>query len=258
VLLLWPFSIWRHGGATLAGREFMQPLNSRPMSDDPALLPNPPGPLKVIYEDAQLLVFDKPPGLLSVPGRGPDKQDCLSARAIARFPDALVVHRLDMATSGLIVMARGAAMQRALSDAFAARNVRKRYEAVVAGSPEPVDRPDAWHEIDAPIAADWARRPLRVIDAAGQPSLTRWQLLRSLPDRHASHLALEPTTGRTHQLRVHLASIGHPILGDMLYGDADVQQRADRLMLHATELELTHPVSGERLRWVSASGFYRV
>ena len=214
-----------------------------------------PGTLDVVYEDEELLVFDKPPGLLSVPGRGPDKQDCLSARAIARYPDALVVHRLDMATSGLIVMARGAAIQRALGDAFAARQVSKRYEAVVDRTPEYTDRPDAWHDIDAPIAADWPRRPLRVIAAAGQPSLTRWQLLKSLPDRGASHLALAPVTGRTHQLRVHLAFIGHPILGDMLYGDASVQQRAERLMLHATELELTHPASGAPLHFKSASGF---
>ena len=214
-----------------------------------------PGTLDVVYEDEDLLVFDKPPGLLSVPGRGPDKQDCLSARAVARYPDALVVHRLDMATSGLIVMARGAAIQRALGDAFAARQVSKRYEAMVDGMPEYTDRPDAWHDIDAPIAADWPRRPLRVIAAAGQPSLTRWQLLKSLPDRGASHLALAPVTGRTHQLRVHLAFIGHPILGDMLYGDASVQQRAGRLMLHATELELTHPASGTPLHFESASGF---
>ena len=94
-----------------------------------------------------------------------------------------------------------------------------------------------------------------MIAAAGQPSLTRWQLLKSLPDRGASHLALAPVTGRTHQLRVHLAFIGHPILGDMLYGDASVQQRAERLMLHATELELTHPASGAPLHFKSTSGF---
>lgn len=214
-----------------------------------------PDTLHVVYEDEQLLVFDKPPGLLSVPGRGPDKQDCLSARATARYPDALVVHRLDMATSGLIVMARSAAIQRALGDAFASRNVSKRYEAVVDGTPECNDRPDSWHDIDAPIAADWPRRPLRVIDTSGQPSLTRWQLLKSLPDRNASHLVLAPVTGRTHQLRVHLAFIGHPILGDMLYGDAGIQQRAERLMLHATELALTHPASGAPLHFRSASGF---
>jgi len=222
------------------------------MSHDPV---TPPSLLQVVYQDAQLLVLDKPPGLLSVPGRGPDKQDCLSARAVARFPDALVVHRLDMATSGLVLMARGAAMQRALSVAFAAREVRKRYEAMVNGAPNDRAQPDGWSDIDTPISADWARRPLRVIDAAGKPSLTRWQLLRALPELGASHLVLEPVTGRTHQLRVHLASIGHPILGDMLYGNAGIQQRASRLLLHATELALTHPATGEPLRFASASGF---
>jgi tRNA pseudouridine32 synthase/23S rRNA pseudouridine746 synthase len=227
-------------------------LNLQPMFDHPASSPHT---LHVVYEDAQLLVLDKPPGLLSVPGRGPDKQDCLSARAMARYPDALIVHRLDMSTSGLVLMARGAVMQRALSIAFAARDVEKRYEAVVDGTPISTDGAGGWNEIDAPIAADWPRRPLRVIDAAGQPSLTRWRLAKPLPERGASLLALEPFTGRTHQLRVHLASIGHAILGDMLYGDNGTQQRAERLMLHATELALLHPVSGEPLRFASASGF---
>ena len=112
--------------------------------------------LQVIHEGADLLALDKPPGLLCVPGRGADKQDCLSARAQQRWPDALVVHRLDMATSGLVLMARGTAMQRALSQAFAQQSVDKNYEAVVNGVIE--DERGDWHEIDAPIAADWPRR----------------------------------------------------------------------------------------------------
>ena len=211
-----------------------------------------PGTLDVVYEDEQLLVFDKPAGLLSVPGRGPDKQDCLSARACARYPDALVVHRLDMSTSGLLLMARGPVLQRQLSAAFAAREVHKRYQAVVDGV---LPSTAIWSEIDAPIAADWPRRPLRVIDASGQPSLTRWRVLQPLPERGASQLLLEPVTGRTHQLRVHLASIGHPILGDRLYANEAVQQRADRLMLHATELALTHPVTGAPLSFKSITNF---
>ncbi|MDB5730303.1 MAG: pseudouridine synthase, partial [Variovorax sp.] len=142
--------------------------------------------------------------------------------------------------------------QRALGAAFEARQVRKRYEAVVAGA---LPASEDWHEIDAPIAADWPRRPLRIVDAAGQPSLTRWRVLRRLPGRDASRLLLEPVTGRTHQLRVHLASIGHPILGDALYGDATAQAGAPRLLLHATLLELAHPASGERLRFASAPAF---
>ncbi len=209
--------------------------------------------LAVIHEDADLLVLDKPAGLLCVPGRGEDKQDCLSARAQARWPDALVVHRLDMATSGLVLMARSPAMQRALGDAFAQRRVHKRYEAVVDGL-LPVS--DTWSLIDAPLMADWPKRPLQKVDALnGKPSRTRWRVKQLLPDRDASHLWLEPLTGRSHQLRVHLLSIGHPILGDPLYGSEAVRRRADRLMLHASELEFTHPGDGRVLRFESTPPF---
>jgi tRNA pseudouridine32 synthase/23S rRNA pseudouridine746 synthase len=209
--------------------------------------------LAVIHEDADLLVLDKPAGLLCVPGRGEDKQDCLSARAQARWPDALVVHRLDMATSGLVLMARSPAMQRALGDAFAQRRVHKRYEAIVDGL-LPVS--DAWSQIDAPLIADWPKRPLQKVDTLnGKPSRTRWRVKRLLPDRDASHVCLEPLTGRTHQLRVHLLSIGHPILGDTLYGSEEVRRRADRLLLHASELEFVHPADGRLLRFESPPPF---
>jgi tRNA pseudouridine32 synthase/23S rRNA pseudouridine746 synthase len=208
------------------------------------------------HEDAHLLVLEKPAGLLCVPGRGVDKQDCLSARALARWPEARIVHRLDMATSGLVLMARDAATQRALGDAFADREVDKHYEAIVDGVPV-ATAPDAagWSTIDAPIAPDWPRRPLRVIDAAGKPSLTRWHVLEAWPERRASRLLLKPLTGRTHQLRVHLASIGHPILGDALYGDAAVRGRSPRLLLHASVLALRHPATGESLRFESPVPF---
>lgn len=213
--------------------------------------------IDLIHEDAHLLVLNKPAGLLCVPGRGEDKQDCLSARAMRRWPDALVVHRLDMATSGLVLMARGAAMQRALGDAFAERRVHKRYEAIVDGA-MPVQ--DEWSVIDAPLMADWPNRPLQKVDPAGKPSLTRWRALSSsssAPDGNtqASHLLLEPLTGRSHQLRVHLLSIGHPILGDALYGSADVRARAPRLLLHASELGFVHPVTQQSLCLQSPSGF---
>ncbi len=206
-------------------------------------------PLLPLHEDPHLLVLDKPAGLLCVPGRGADKQDCLSARAAAQWPDALVVHRLDMATSGLVLMARGADMQRALSRLFEQRRIEKRYEAVVHGL-LPVT--EAWQCIDAPIAADWPRRPLRVIDPSGQPSSTRWRVLRALPERAASHLLLEPLTGRTHQLRVHLAHIGHPIVGDALYGGAP---EGARLLLHASRLAFVHPVTQQPLCIESAPPF---
>lgn len=206
-----------------------------------------------LFEDEHLLVLDKPAGLLSVPGRGPDKQDCLSARAQRRWPDALVVHRLDMATSGLLLMARGATAQRRLSDAFAQRQVHKRYVAVVAGrleapAAEP-SGPDApWHLIDLPIALDWPRRPLSIVDPThGKPSLTRWRVMAHDAPLDATRLELEPVTGRSHQLRVHLQAIGHPILGDALYAPADVQARAARLLLHAARLAFTHPADGRSL-----------
>ncbi|MDM0002106.1 RluA family pseudouridine synthase [Variovorax sp. J22P240] len=208
--------------------------------------------LHLIHEDSHLLVFDKPAGLLCVPGRGEDKQDCLSARAARRWPDALVVHRLDMATSGLVLMARNPAMQRALGDAFANRQVSKRYEAIVDGL---LPMTDEWSLIDAPLIADWPRRPLQKVDPAGKPSQTRWRVKQSLPERRASHLWLEPLTGRSHQLRVHLLSIGHPILGDALYGHEDIERRAPRLLLHATTLEFEHPANGKPCRFESPPPF---
>ena len=208
--------------------------------------------LQPIHEDPHLLVLDKPAGLLCVPGRGDDKQDCLSARAQRQWPDARVVHRLDMATSGLVLMARSAPMQRLLGDAFAARQVHKGYEAIVDGLLPAA--PD-WSLIDAPLAADWPRRPLQKIDPAGKPSQTRWRVKRLLPERQASHLWLEPLTGRSHQLRVHLLSIGHPILGDALYGSEEIRQRAPRLLLHAATLALRHPADGRALRFESPLPF---
>lgn len=208
--------------------------------------------MNLLHESPDLLVLDKPAGLLCVPGRGPDKQDCLSARAQARWPDALVVHRLDMATSGLVLMARGPAMQRALSEAFATRQVEKDYAAIVDGLPAPSDD---WQAIDAPLMADWPRRPLQKIDAAGKPSLTHWRVRQRFEQHHASLLDLAPQTGRTHQLRVHLASIGHPILGDALYAGDAVAARAPRLLLHATRLAFAHPVTREALVFESAAPF---
>jgi tRNA pseudouridine32 synthase/23S rRNA pseudouridine746 synthase len=209
----------------------------------------------VVYADDAVVVLDKPSGLLSVPGRGPDKQDCLSTRVQAAFADALVVHRLDMATSGLIVMARGAQAQRTLNDAFAERTVHKCYEAVVHG--EVAATGNDWRVIDLPIAVDWPNRPLRVINhETGKPSVTRLQRRNYDAQRNTSHILLEPQTGRTHQLRLHMLAIGHPILGDALYAPPKVVAMASRLQLHACGLGFAHPVSGVPLqfsRWRLAS-----
>lgn len=202
--------------------------------------------LHCFYVDADVLVLVKPSGLLCVPGRGPDKQDCLSARAQAYWSDALIVHRLDQATSGLVLMARNLATQRTLSTAFAERKIYKRYQAIVQGLCQPPDPSREWQLIDLPIAADWERRPLRVIDAAqGKPSQTRWRVLSTDTARQTTRVELEPLTGRTHQLRVHLAAIGHPILGDALYADPATLAQSPRLLLHAAALGFTHPGNGE-------------
>jgi tRNA pseudouridine32 synthase/23S rRNA pseudouridine746 synthase len=202
-----------------------------------------PAGLEIVHADTLLLVIDKPAGLLSVPGRGAGKQDCVSARVQCLYPDALVVHRLDMATSGLMLMAHGAAMQRHLSRAFANRQVGKRYVAIVAGRLDAPQSGEAgWAVIDLPLAADWPNRPRRIVDPErGKPSRTRWRVLAYDAGTDTTRLELEPITGRSHQLRVHLQSLGHPILGDSLYAPPEVQERAPRLLLHASMLQLVHP-----------------
>lgn len=210
--------------------------------------------LTVLYVDEALLVLDKPAGLLSVPGRGEDKQDCLSARAQALYPDALVVHRLDMATSGLLVMARSPAAQRRVNDAFANRQVSKRYLAVVDGLVPPT--PNDWGVIDLPIIVDWPNRPRRIIDhERGKPSLTRYQVLLHDLVANTTRLLLEPVTGRSHQLRVHLLAVGHAIVGDALYASPVVHAQSDRLLLHACSLALPHPTNGQTMRFDSPPRF---
>ncbi len=225
----------------------------------------PPGSYpqpRCLHADDDLLVLDKPSGLLCVPGRGPDKQDCLSARAQQHWPGALIVHRLDQATSGLVLMARHPEAQRRLSLAFEQREIHKRYQAVVQGQMPAPPEGSEWQSIDLPIAADWERRPLRIVDTAqGKPSLTHWRALaqgaaaNNHPLGPTTRVELEPVTGRTHQLRVHLAAIGHPILGDALYAGAEALAAASRLLLHACEMGLAHPRHGGWCAFSSAPEF---
>jgi tRNA pseudouridine32 synthase/23S rRNA pseudouridine746 synthase len=186
--------------------------------------------MRVVHADDRLVVVDKPPGMLSVPGR--TEPDCASARVQALYPDALVVHRLDQATSGLLLFARGAQAQRELSADFAERRVGKVYVAVVAG------RLEGEGVIDLPLGADWPNRPRQQVDfKRGKPSQTRWRVLaHEGPD---TRLLLTPVTGRSHQLRVHLAHVGHPILGDALYAPPAVAAAGPRLLLHASELRVS-------------------
>lgn len=204
----------------------------------------------VLWQDQHMALVLKPSGMLSVPGRGPDKQDCLSARLSQAGLPSMVVHRLDQATSGLMLFARSAEMQRQLSHAFAQRQVNKQYLACVAGHLPPSDD---WQLIDVPIAADWPRRPLRIVADNGQSSQTLWRSLSPCMGQTTdvnsagTWLALRPLSGRTHQLRVHLQHIGHPIGGDAMYAPPDVRASATRLMLHAQRLAFTHPATGQPL-----------
>lgn len=207
-------------------------------------LPPPHTGLDIVYADDSFLVLDKPSGLLSVPGRGELFHDSLASRVQLEYPQALVVHRLDMQTSGLMVMALGAPMQRALSDLFQARQVHKRYGAVVSGLVQ-----EDSGEVNLPLITDWPNRPRQKVDHdAGKPALTRWRVVQRAPDQGpegTTRVELEPVTGRSHQLRVHMMAIGHAIVGDPLYARAEVRAQAGRLLLHAAALTLPHPVSGQ-------------
>jgi tRNA pseudouridine32 synthase/23S rRNA pseudouridine746 synthase len=198
--------------------------------------PPPDTGLAIIHVDNDLLVLDKPSGLLSVPGKGDHLTDCLMARAKAEYPQALLVHRLDRDTSGLIIFAMNSQAQRHLGLQFERRKLSKTYEALVQGVVE-----EEAGIIDLPITLDWPNRPLqKICHETGRPAQTRWRVLSR--DEASTRMRLDPETGRSHQLRLHMRELGHPILGDTLYGDAAT---APRLMLHARKLTLHHPTGGQ-------------
>jgi tRNA pseudouridine32 synthase/23S rRNA pseudouridine746 synthase len=213
---------------------------------------NPPrdSGLDLVYCDDVLLIVNKPAGLLSVPGRGADKADSLSTRVQKEFPDAYSVHRLDMGTSGLLVFARNKDMHRRLSLLFRERQVAKCYVAMVTGEIE-----INMGEVDLPLSSDWPNRPKQKVNfTGGKSSLTRYRVLAHDEVMNTSRIELEPVTGRTHQLRVHMAAIGHPIVGDTLYGGKAIAT-AQRLLLHAGVLSFIHPASAEPLNLVSETPF---
>jgi len=197
----------------------------------------PQGPLTILHQDHQILVVDKPAGLLSVPGKGAHLADCLLARVQAAFPEALLVHRLDRDTSGVMLFALTPAAQRHLGLQFEKRQVRKTYVARVWGRLEP-----RTGTVDLPLAVDWPNRPRQKVDREnGRQAVTDWKVLRHEND--ATRVRLMPKTGRSHQLRVHMKELGHPILGDPFYATGDALN-APRLMLHAEELRFRHPDGG--------------
>lgn len=205
------------------------------------------------YEDTEMLILEKPAGVLSVPGRGEDKQDCVWHRAQKIWKDALIVHRLDCATSGLMVLARNKEAHRELSRQFQERKNFKRYQALIAGHPTGIDG----HR-NEPMRCDWDRRPLQMIDyELGKSATTFWRTLETgqLGGCDYTRVALYPITGRSHQLRLHMQVLGHPILGDNLYASGQALQAVDRLMLHADLLELFHPQTKERLSFKSPAPF---
>ena len=205
--------------------------------------------LPIVYLDEHLIVADKPTLLLSVPGRGPEKQDSVVTRLARDYPGVREVHRLDWETSGLLLLARTREAHGELSRQFREREVAKRYVAVVYG--EPAAREG---EVDLPLRCDWPNRPRQMVDRVeGKPSLTCWQVLSV--GNGSSRVALTPVTGRSHQLRVHMQSLGHPILGDRLYAHAEALAMADRLLLHAAGLSFRHPQNGERVSLTSSPPF---
>jgi tRNA pseudouridine32 synthase/23S rRNA pseudouridine746 synthase len=213
------------------------------MSYDP-----PQTSLDVLYEDAHVIAVNKPAGLLSVPGKGPDLHDCLLTRLQAAFPDTLLVHRLDRDTSGVMIFALTPHAQRVLSKTFELRKARKTYVARVWGRLQP-----RTGRVDLPLAVDWPNRPRQMVDTEnGRPAATDWRVVKDAEAE--TRVRLFPHTGRSHQLRVHMLSLGHPILGDPLYATGPAAE-FPRMMLHSEELRLSHPENGKGLKFRAAPEF---
>ncbi|WP_417477510.1 RluA family pseudouridine synthase [Maricaulis sp.] len=221
------------------------PASPRPFTYNPP----PAGPLPIVHVDDHILVLDKPAGLLTVAGNTPELADCLEARVLARYPGATMIHRLDMDTSGLIVLALNARAHAHIGKQFEKRLTRKSYIALVWGQMAATSG-----RVDQPMKSDWPNRPKQHVDPIdGRPAITDWQVLETGADH--TRLRLMPLTGRTHQLRVHMAFLGHPILGDNLYAPEDALAASERLCLHAETLEFRHPDGGEWMSLRSAVPF---
>jgi len=216
---------------------------------EPFVYSPPKTPLDILYIDEDVLVVNKPSGLLSVPGKELKHWDSLELRVKAQYANSLLVHRLDMDTSGVIIFALNKSSQRSLNLQFEQRVVKKIYEARVFGY---INKNNG--SIDLPLKVDWPNRPLQKVDIKeGKDALTHWHVLKR--ERNATRVRLMPETGRTHQLRVHMMSIGHAILGDRFYGNAIEINLAKDLQLHAKKLVVNHPKSGKSLELISKVPF---
>lgn len=208
----------------------------------------PQDPLEFLHHDAEILAVNKPAGLLSVPGRGEHLADCLITRIQAVFPEALLVHRLDRDTSGVMVFAMTPHAQRHLSMQFEKRTAKKAYVAQIAGRLEPRSG-----TVDLPLIVDWPNRPRQMVcHDTGKPAVTDWRVIKY--EDGATRVRLTPKTGRSHQLRVHMLSLGHVILGDPLYAEGAALEHP-RMMLHSEELRIKHPDSGESLKFRAKATF---
>jgi tRNA pseudouridine32 synthase / 23S rRNA pseudouridine746 synthase len=213
------------------------------------LVPHSTEEIAILYEDDDLLLVRKPTLLLSIPGRHPLNKDCLVTRLQERYPSASIVHRLDLDTSGIMVIPLNKPTHAHISRQFQERTVHKTYNALVYGSVGP----DAG-SVDLPIACDWERRPLqKICHERGRSALTHFEVLERAADH--TRMLLKPVTGRSHQLRIHMRELGHPILGCDMYAHETALGMAERLMLHASTLEFTHPATGQWLRGECAPDF---
>lgn len=208
----------------------------------------PQEPLDILHEDSDIVAVNKPSGLLSVPGRGEHLADCLITRLQAAFPQALLVHRLDRDTSGVMVFGLTAHAQRNLSMQFEQRKTRKTYVARVWGRLEPKTG-----TVDLPLIVDWPNRPRQMVDHEnGKPAVTDYRVMKAFDAE--SRVRLFPKTGRSHQLRVHMLALGHVILGDPLYAEGAARE-FERLMLHSEELRINHPENGKGMGFRAKAPF---
>ncbi|OTG62278.1 RNA pseudouridine synthase [Acinetobacter sp. ANC 3903] len=212
-----------------------------PINDNFVYMP-PQEPLAIVYEDEDLVVIEKPAGLLSVPGRLPEHHDSAYLRVLERYPNAKITHRLDMATSGILMFAKHREAEVAVSKMFQARTVKKNYIALVQGKLE------AEGSVEVPLITDWENRPRQIVHfELGKSAKTLYQALEYSAAEDISRVLLTPITGRSHQLRVHMQYIGHPITGDKLYHPAPQQSPLKRMALHASYLSFTQPLSRENV-----------